>query len=176
MSELVTEFDTPSIAVQCGARCIIALDLGTQLGWSTLDVNGNVRHGSISFHAKKTDGAGQRWLKFSAHLSALRRDLGEIHAAYYEHVMAHGTKQFPNTIAAHVYGGFLAQLEVFCDVNRIRLEKVSVTTVKKVWTGFGNATKDEMVAEAKRRGFRPTDDNAADSLAILHYAIAREIC
>ena len=175
MRDLITEFDVPSIAVETGARCILALDLGTQMGWSTRDANGRIRHGSISFHAKRTDGPGQRWLKFSAHLSALKRELGEIHAAYYEHVMAHGTKKFPNTIAAHVYGGFLSQLEIFCDVNRIRLEQASVTTVKKVWTGFGNATKDEMVDEARRRGFKPADDNAADALAILHYGIAREI-
>lgn len=175
MSTIETEFDTPAVPVVAGARNILALDLGTQLGWSTRDVNGNVRHGSISFHAKRTDGPGQRWLKFSAHLSALKRELGEIHVAYYEHVMAHGTKQFPNTIAAHVYGGFLAQLEIFCDVNRIRLEQASVTTVKKHWTGRGNAAKDDMVDEARRRGFKPVDDNAADSLAILHYAIEREI-
>lgn len=170
MSDLITEFDTPSIAMSAGARCILALDLGTQLGWSTRDVNGNVRHGSISFHARKTDGPGQRWLRFAAHLSALKRELGEIHVAYYEDVKRH-----VGTQAAHAYGAFEAQLQVFCDVNRIRLESIGVGQIKKSWTGRGNADKEAMVAEARRRGFRPVDDNAADSLAILHYAMTRKI-
>ncbi|WP_109477680.1 polynucleotidyl transferase [Paraburkholderia sp. C35] len=176
MNDLVTEFDVPTVEVAQDTLCILALDLGTQLGWSTRDANGRVRHGSISFHPRKTDAAGQRWLRFSAHLSSLKREVGgEFHVAYYENVMAHGTREHPNVVAAHVYGGFLACLEVFCDINRIRLEPVSVTSVKKSWTGRGNCNKDAMVDEARRRGFKVVDDNAADSLAILHYAIAKEI-
>lgn len=170
MSEILTEFDAPSIAIESGARCILSLDLGTQLGWSTRDVNGRIRHGSISFHAKRTDGPGQRWLKFAAHLAALKRELGEIHVAYYEDVKRH-----VGTQAAHAYGAFESHLQVFCDVNRIRLESVGVGQIKKAWTGFGDATKDDMFDEAKRRGFKPVDDNSADALAILHYALAREI-
>lgn len=171
MSEIVTEFDTPSVALELGSRCVLALDLGTQLGWSTRNVNGSIRHGSISFHAKKTDGPGQRWLRFAAHLSALKRELGEIHVAYYEDVKRHAGTQ-----AAHAYGAFESHLQVFCDVNRIRLESVGVGQIKKHWTGRGNADKDAMVAEARRRGFKPADDNAADALAIMHYAIEREVC
>lgn len=174
MSDLITEFDVPAtfdpVEVAAGARCILALDLGTQLGWSTRDANGRVRHGSISFHAKRTDGPGQRWLKFSAHLSALKRELGEIHVAYYEDVKRHiGTQ------AAHAFGGFESHLQVFCDINRIRLESVGVGHIKKHWTGNGAAKKEAMIAEARRRGFKPIDDNSADALAILHYGIAREI-
>lgn len=171
MSDLITEFDTPSIDVESGGRCILALDLGTQLGWSTRDANGRIRHGSVSFHAKKTDTAGQRWLKFAAHLSALKRELGEIHVAYYEDVKRHiGTQ------AAHAFGAFESHLQVFCDINRIRIETVGVGQIKKSWTGNGAAKKDAMIAEAKRRGFAPADDNAADALAIMHYAIEREVC
>lgn len=175
MSEIITEFDIATAAgspvdIVSGARCIIALDLGTQLGWSTRDANGVIRHGSISFHAKRTDGAGQRWLKFAAHLSSLKRSLGEIHVCYYEDVKRHiGTQ------AAHAFGAFESHLQVFCDVNRIRLESVGVGQIKKSWTGNGAAKKEAMVSEAKRRGFNPADDNAADSLAILHYAISREM-
>lgn len=180
MSDLVTEFDVAPAAVENvnvahDALCIVALDLGTQCGWATRDENGRIRHESVSFHARKTDTAGQRWLRFSAHLSSLKRALGAINVIYYEQVMAHGTRDQPNVVAAHVYGGFLACLEVFCDLNRIRLEPVSVTSVKKTWTGKGNCNKAAMVAEARRRGFRAVDDNAADALAILHYAMAREI-
>lgn len=175
MNDLVTEFDIPPAAGQRvdlirGPRCILALDLGTQLGWSTRDVNERIRHGSISFHARKTDGPGQRWLRFADHLSCLKRELGEIHVAYYEDVKRHiGTQ------AAHAFGAFESHLQVFCDINRIRLESVGVGQIKKSWTGNGAAKKELMIAEAHRRGFKPVDDNAADSLAILHYAMAREV-
>lgn len=177
MNSIVTEFDpieAVAAPVSIGAINILALDLGTQLGWARRDVNGVIRSGSVSFHPRARDAAGQRWLRFSAHLSALKREVGELHAIYYEEVMAHGTRENPNVIAAHVYGGFLAQLEIFCDVNRIRLVPVSVSTIKKSFTGNGRAKKEDMFAEARRRGFRPADDNEADSLAILHFAIDKE--
>jgi len=37
--------------------------------------------------------------------------------------------------------------------------------------GKGNASKDEMVASARARGHLPADDNEADALALLHWAI-----
>jgi Holliday junction resolvasome RuvABC endonuclease subunit len=177
MSTIETEFDiAPAIisADYLGARMmtvnILALDLGTQLGWSTRDANGRIRHGSVSFHAKRNDGPGQRWLRFTAHLSALKREVGEFHVCYYEDVKRHAGTQ-----AAHAYGAFESHLQVFCDINRIRLEAVGVGQIKKSWTGNGAAKKESMIAEAHRRGFNPADDNAADSLAILHYGMAREI-
>ena len=38
-------------------------------------------------------------------------------------------------------------------------------------TGKGNAGKDEMIAAVVKRGFTPADDNEADALALLHWAI-----
>ncbi|WP_063801222.1 hypothetical protein [Burkholderia ubonensis] len=148
---------------------LIALDLGTQLGWAVRDVNGTIKHGSVSFHPRSKDGPGQRWLRFVAHLSSLKRQVGEIHACYYE-----GVERHLGTQAAHAFGAFESHLQVFCDVNLIRLEAVGVGQIKKSWTGRGNANKEAMVAEAKRRGFRVVDDNAADALAILHVGMEKE--
>ena len=38
-------------------------------------------------------------------------------------------------------------------------------------TGKGNAPKEAMIAAMRGRGFRPIDDNEADALAILLWAI-----
>src|SRR3546814_10184520 len=57
------------------------------------------------------------------------------------------------------------------DRCRIQVLPVSVSTVKKAWTGWGDTSKDGMIAEARRRGFRPDSDNAADALAILNWAL-----
>ena len=48
-----------------------------------------------------------------------------------------------------------------------------VGTIKKHATGRGNARKDAMLAAARARGHSPADDNEADALALLYWAIAR---
>ena len=48
---------------------------------------------------------------------------------------------------------------------------VPVGTIKKFWTGLDNANKQAMIDAARARGFSPTDDNEADAIAILLWAI-----
>lgn len=152
---------------------ILAIDIGTTTGWASCDRNGTVRSGSEDFSVGRMEKPGHRWLKFRAFLNEQRAG-GEIHAVYYEQVMAHGTKQNPNTIAAHVYGGFLACLEMWCAANNVPLRPVGVGQVKKHWTGMGNADKAAMVQTARAKGFRPKDNNEADALAILSLARHQE--
>lgn len=153
---------------------ILAIDIGTTTGWARSSRDGSIASGSEKFAPKRMEMAGQRWLKFRAFLGEQRTAAGEIHVIYYEEVMMHGTKQQPNTIAAHVYGGFLAMLQAWCAANNVPLKPVGVGTVKKHWTGNGAAKKDLMVATAKAKGFHPVDDNHADALAILSLARAIE--
>ncbi|WP_186122352.1 polynucleotidyl transferase [Burkholderia gladioli] len=175
MTEITTEFDVVEEPPVQGGLNLLALDLGTQCGWA-LSKGGVLTYGTRNFSAKRTDGPGQRWLKFRAMLGNHFAAAGEIHAIYYEHVMAHGPKDKPNTIAAHVFGGFLAHLEAWCDVQRVRLVPVDVGAVKKGWTGRGNANKQAMIDEARKRGFKvgADEDDTADALAILHVGLKQE--
>jgi hypothetical protein len=175
MSDIVTEFDMPAPVAAEPRMNVLALDLGTHCGWA-LARGATLTYGTKNLSARKGDGAGQRWLKFRAMLANHYNAAGGLHAIYFEDVKAHGPKDKPNTIAAHVYGGFLAHLEAWCDVQRVRLVPVGVGQVKKSWTGAGNASKDKMIAEARRRGFKVGDeeDDTADALAILHLAIEME--
>ena len=141
---------------------ILAIDIGTTTGWARSSRAGATSSGSEKFAPRRNEQAGHRWIKFRAFLNEQRLQGGEIHAVYYEDV-----KQHAGTLAAHVYGGFLACLEMWCASNNVPLRPVGVGVVKKHWTGKGNADKDRMVAEAERRGFRPKDNNEADALAIL---------
>ena len=50
-------------------------------------------------------------------------------------------------------------------------QSVPVGTIKRHATGKGNAPKEAMIAAARARGFSPADDNEADAIAILHWAI-----
>lgn len=113
---------------------------------------------------------GQRWLKFRAWLNATRASVDEINVVYYERAT-----QLPNQhSAAHIYGGFLAMIEVWAEVNNVRLVAVSPMTIKKFWTGTGRAKKADMIAMAKSKGLNPVDDNHCDAMALLAYALAQE--
>ena len=42
-------------------------------------------------------------------------------------------------------------------------------------TGKGNATKDEMIAAAKQKGFNPETDDEADAISVMLLAIEDQI-
>ena len=53
----------------------------------------------------------------------------------------------------------------------IAYQGVPVGTIKRHITGKGNADKAAVIAAVRARGFNPIDDNEADALAILLWAI-----
>ena len=73
--------------------------------------------------------------------------------------------------AAHAYGGFLATLTAWCEHHQIPYQGVPVGTIKKHATGKGNASKEDVIAAVQARGHDPVDDNEADALALLLWAI-----
>jgi Holliday junction resolvasome RuvABC endonuclease subunit len=48
---------------------------------------------------------------------------------------------------------------------------VPVGTIKRHVTGRGNADKDAVIAAVRALGFDPFDDNEADALALLDWAL-----
>ena len=73
--------------------------------------------------------------------------------------------------AMFVVGGFMGHLTAWCEHHNIPYQGVPVGTIKKHATGKGNAGKDEMITSVRERGHTPVDDNEADALALLHWAI-----
>lgn len=149
---------------------ILAIDIGTTTGWAMRTRDGVIRSSSHACAIKGLEGRGQRWLKFRALLNEIDPD-GLVNVVYFEQVISHGNN---SSHSAHIFGGFLAMLEVWCEMRNIRLIGVGVGVVKKNWTGNGAAKKPEMIAQAVARGFSPKDDNEADALAILSLALVRE--
>lgn len=159
----------PEAKPEAHARNLLALDLGTHTGWAVRRRDGTISHGTESFSPRKSWTPGQRWLRYRSWLSALI-EREQIHAVTFERVVfGHSSAS-----ASDVYGGFRAITEMVVDAHHCTLDSVAVPTVKKHWTGSGRAKKPDMIAEARRRGFRPDTDNAADALAILHWAADRE--
>jgi hypothetical protein len=147
-------------------RCILALDLGTTTGWAIRGHDGLVTSGTASFKPRRYDGGGMRYLRFTNWLTELDRLSGPIATIWFEEVRRHA-----GTDAAHVYGGLMASLTSWAELRGIPYEGVPVGTIKHHATGKGNANKDAMIAAARARGFSPADDNEADAIAILHWAI-----
>lgn len=145
---------------------ILALDLGTTTGWALRDRTGRITSGSQSFKPRRFEGGGMRFLRFKRWLTELKAHADGIDALVFEEVRRHAS-----TDAAHAYGGFLATLTAWCEHHGVPYQGVPVGTIKKHVTGKGNASKDEMMAAMRARGYLPTDDNEADALALLHWAI-----
>lgn len=149
---------------------ILALDLGTKTGYAIRSRDGRIIHGTEAFTPRASWTPGQKWQRYRAWLSKIIAEEA-VNLIVFEDVKAHGKGA---VLAAHAYGGFRAMLEMVADGHRVRLLPVGVGTIKKHWTGKGNANKDAMLAQAKARGFRPETDNDADALAILHWAVEQE--
>lgn len=147
---------------------LLALDLGTTLGWA-VRLSDQAMSGTERFKVGRFEGGGMRYLRFVRWLDDLHRFAGPPSTVYFEEVRRH-----KGVDAAHVYGGFLAQLTAWCERHAVPYQGVPVGTIKKFATGKGNANKVAMIAAAKRWGHEPADDNEADALAVLHWAIAQE--
>ena len=105
-----------------------------------------------------------------------RARLDEVFKAYkFEQVTFEEVRRHAATDAAHRYGGLMAMLTAWCEENKVPYRGVPVGTVKKSFTGSGNASKDAMIAEAERRGFMPKDDNEADAIGIFDWALAQDV-
>jgi hypothetical protein len=147
-------------------RCIVALDLGTTTGWALRNADGLITSGTVSLRHSRFDGGGMRYLRFANWLAETDRLSGPIAAIWFEEVRRH-----VGTDAAHVYGGLMATLTAWCEHHCIAYQGVPVGTTKRHATGKGNADKAAMIDAARAKGFSPADDNEADAIAILLWAI-----
>jgi hypothetical protein len=144
----------------------LALDLGTTTGWALQLSSEGIESGTVSFRPSRYDGGGMRYLRFRGWLDSMATDAGGLAAIYFEEVRRH-----LGTDAAHLYGGFLATLSSWCEQLGIAYQGVPVGTIKRFIAEKGNADKQAVIDSVRARGFRPADDNEADAIAILLWAI-----
>jgi hypothetical protein len=148
---------------------ILALDLGSTTGWAIRNSRCRILHGTAEFRPTRFEGGGMRYLRFGKWLDQTLDVTGGIDAVYFEEVRRH-----IGTDAAHVHGGLLATLTSLCEGHGIPYQGVPVGTIKRFATGKGNADKQAMIAAVRERGFEPADDNEADAIAILLWALETE--
>ena len=149
---------------------VLALDLGTSTGWAMRTLDGHVVSGSESFKPGRFEGGGMRYLRFKRWLTEIKGTTDGLGAIYFEEVRRHA-----GVDAAHAYGGFLATLTAWCEHHQIPYSGVPVGTIKRHATGKGNAGKQQVADAMRALGFDPADDNEADALALLIFALTLDV-
>ncbi len=151
-------------------RIILALDLGTNMGWAhNIDLAG-VESGTRIFDGEIS---GWRFLAFKRWLDVEIERLGIQHIVY-EETFSMGA------YAARVLHGFLATLqhvhaEHYPTEFRFTMQKVHPNTLKKFATGNGHAKKEQMMKVCYAKfGYRPADDNECDAIWLLEYQLEKD--
>ena len=149
---------------------ILALDLGQRTGWAVRNRDGAIASGVHEFRPSRFEGGGMIWLRFRAWLQEIDETSGGVGVVVFEEVRRH-----LGTNAAHAFGGYLAHLTAWAEANRIPYQGVPVGTIKRHIAGKGNADKQAVIDAVRRLGFAPADDNEADALALLNWAMAHGV-
>ena len=160
----------PGQSAPASAPALLALDLGTRTGWALRERSGRICSGSQPFRPQRFEGGGMRFLRFHRWLTELSQAAAPSGLAI-DQVVFEEVRRHAGVDAAHAYGGFLGQLGSFCEHHRIPYQGVPVGTIKRFITGKGNASKDAVISAIAELGHCPVDDNEADALALLHWAI-----
>lgn len=144
---------------------VVGFDFGTKFGWAHLRVErgavSRVDSGVWNLQPGKHQGGGMRFLaceRYVKHcLITVRPE-----AVGYEAVARHMA-----TDAAHIYGGFLAEVTKRCDEMEIPYSGYFPATLKKEATGSGRAEKSDVMVKLRRRFGLKTfkSDDEADAIA-----------
>jgi hypothetical protein len=137
-------------------QVILALDLGQTTGWAVRNADSVITHGTVQFRPGRHEGGGMPFLRFRAWLQELDEAVDGIDAVFFEEVHGHR-----GTAAAQIYGGFLAHLTAWAEMSKVPYEGVPVGTIKRHITGKGNATKEDVIAAVRAKGFSPGRAGAA---------------
>ncbi len=145
---------------------VLALDLATHTGWALLE-NGRLESGVDVFDVRRGESAGMRYVKFGRWLQEIG---GRAEFVVYEQ-----TVPGIGGAAREISAGLVSHVQAYCARRDIEHAACWPSTLKKWTTGKGNASKAEMLEAVARRWRRVDDDNEADALALLHYALAEVV-
>jgi hypothetical protein len=151
------------------SRVLLALDLASTVGWCVGAPDAPPRYGSVKL-------AGQaRAARYAALLDWLDDAQGTFGFADLVCEAPLVSGDFAGRDAALLALGFAAHVELWAWDNGVRQrDSVVVGTARKGVLGrgsFARGTAKAVVLDwARREGFSPPDDNAADALLLWHYA------
>ena len=143
---------------------ILALDLGTTTGWMLRGSDGHITSGSESFRPQRFEGGGMRFCASLRWLTEIIPPTVSTACTSRKCVaMSRPTRPRLRRIPGHAHGVVRAPPDPVPGVCRRHDQETRDRQGR-------NASKDEMVGSV-RRGHQPADDDEADALALLHWAI-----
>ena len=159
---------------------ILFLDLGMKTGWA-YKFGESIESGVQDFSLKRGESKGmlyhhfRRWLERMS-IPSTRDSLHdkptdvEIISPYFD-IICYEQTHNRGGAATETAAGLATRVQEFCALNEIQYSAVHSATLKKFWTGSGRAGKDDIIAVCRQKGFDPRDDNEADAIAGLHWAL-----
>lgn len=160
---------------------ILAIDIGSKTGWAIKRNDGLVISGNLDMNPKnkvKTikgkkeklyEHPGIRYKKFNDLLIELSSNYGEINEIAYEDVKRH-----TGVMAAHLYGGFKAILQMFSYKINAELFPYGVGVCKLEAVGIGRSDKEASKLFAKKwTGREIESEDEADALTVLYTHLKR---
>lgn len=142
---------------------ILALDPSRSTGWALFQ-NGVTTIGTQRFKRDKTERPGMDFIRFGGWLEEMNKlCVRPVDLIVFEEPHLRGKN------ATYLLVGFMTKIKEFAAKYHADIDSEHTGTLKKWATGMGNATKDDMVDEAKRRGFSPQNDDEADAVLLLEY-------
>lgn len=155
---------------------ILAIDPGTSCGYAIGDESGVIASGVWNLKPNRGDSPGMRYIKLRGYLNAVRGAFPDINLVVYEQPQAFLAKYRGGTASEIAYG-LVATIQEWCAGAGLNHAAVHAATLKKVSTGKGNASKEDMARIGRQRfqqsGVVPTtdSDDEIDALWLLHYAV-----
>lgn len=145
---------------------ILALDLATRVGWACGAPDGEPLYGT-----KVLPSTGEDIGRFADAYNTWLLDMitleGPALIVFEAPVLP--CKTTPAT--ARKLMGLAWHTEFVCRLREVRCSEHHLQSVKKFFAGSGRAEKDDMMAAARRQGWDPKDDNAADALGLWACAV-----
>lgn len=152
---------------------MLGLDLATHCGWAVVKGKHLLGYGRWSLTKRSKDiGVGARYLRFLSFLDLCYVKYG-VNVVGFENVMPFIHK---NVASSRLYGGWVACVHIFAENRKLAVDSVAVTTLKKLATGSGKASKHDMVEAAVERWKVPIQyDDEADAAWVAEYC-RKKLC
>lgn len=130
---------------------ILTLDIGTALGYY---IEGETK--ARTFFLGNGD---ERFALFKHFLDSILDE-------YEIKLIVHEDAPFQPGKAAPIYHGLIGVLKEYCFDKQLQLDSIPVKTIKKEFTGNGNASKVDIQKKCKQLKITFDDDNSADAYAV----------
>lgn len=141
---------------------IIAFDLGKNFAWAH-----NLEKKLVAAHwVLPGETRAHRLGALDRDLTNLFLNLDGLDIVIYETPFARGRD------ATRTLWGIAGLIEACASNAGLPVVDAAVPTIKKFATGSGKASKEEMIAAAKKMGYKGKNEHEADSVCLLRYAEA----